>query len=42
MAVTALIVVSFAALTLTGCHTAAGFGEDIESLGRGLRHAAGD
>jgi predicted small secreted protein len=38
--VIALVIAGLTGLFLTGCNTAAGFGEDIQSLGRGLTNAA--
>jgi len=36
------LLLGVAVVVLTGCNTAAGFGEDIESLGRALSNAAGN
>jgi predicted small secreted protein len=37
---TACAVIAFVMVSLTGCHTAEGFGKDMEAAGEGLQHEA--
>ncbi len=37
---TAVIVGGLAMLLLAGCHTTAGFGQDMQSTGRNIQHSA--